>query len=155
MSRTNRKFEEEVPLRAKLDEHGHEIVSNVPMAPPVGYKKEPSVSDRIREMVKSEMLRREVEAAGLETLEEADDFEIPDDPVDPSTPFEAHFDPTPEVERLTEEEWEAREKKRYTEDEYKKLRETRTPPAGGAAPSPSGAPRAVAPGSDAGSGSKA
>lgn len=130
MSRTIRKYEEEVPLKARLDERGHEVVSNVPMQPPLGYKKEPSVTDRIRDMVRSEMLRKEVEAAGLETMEEADDFDIPDDPIDPSTPFEENFDPPPPPPlKLTEEEWEERERKRYTEDEYKKLRATK-PPAG-------------------------
>lgn len=125
MSKTVRKFQEEVPLKARLDERGHEVVSNVPMQPPLGYKKEPSVSDRIREMVRSEMLRREVEAAGLETMEEADDFDVDDDPIDPSTPFEENFDPPPPPpEKLTVEEWEERERKRYTEDEYKKLRAT-------------------------------
>lgn len=136
MSRT-RKFEEEMPLRATLDERGHEVVSNVPMQPPLGYKKEPSVTDRIREMVRSEMLRKEAAAAGLETMEEADDFDIADDPVDPSTPFEENFDPpAPPAEKLTAEEWEERERARYTSDEYKKLKETRTPPEGGAAPPP-------------------
>lgn len=80
-------------LAAELDEKGREVVSSVPMAPPVGYKKEPSVTDRLRAMVRSELLRREVEAQGGETFDEADDFDIPDDPVDPSTPYEENFDP--------------------------------------------------------------
>lgn len=82
---------------AKLDENGHEIVSNVPMEPPLGYKKQPSMVEHIRNMVKSEMLRREVQEAGAETFEEADDFDIADDPVDPSTPFEEVFEPAAPV----------------------------------------------------------
>lgn len=78
---------------AKLNADGHELVDSTPMAPPLGYKKQPTMVDHIRNMVKSEMLRREVEKAGAETFEEADDFDIPDDPVDPTTPFEEIFDP--------------------------------------------------------------
>lgn len=138
--------------KARLDENGHEIVSNIPKEPPLNYVKQPSMVDIVRSQIRSEMLRREVEAAGVETFEEADDFNVEDDPADPSTPFEENFDPPPE--RLTEEEWSAREKARYTSDEYTKLKETRTPPAGGVAPkaaaepppapAPAGAPPGLA-----------
>lgn len=80
-------------LTPYLDEKGHEVLSSRVMAPPVGFVKQPSMVDHIRAAVRSEMLRREVVAAGLETFEEADDFDIGDDPIDPSTPYEAVFDP--------------------------------------------------------------
>lgn len=76
----------------RLDEFGREVVSDLPMAPPVGYKKSPSLHEQIRDMVRSEKLRMEAEAAGMESFEEADDFDIPDDPIDPSTPYEADFE---------------------------------------------------------------
>jgi hypothetical protein len=45
------------------------------------------------------MIRQEVSRAaeelGDETFEEADDFDIEDDPVDPRTPYEAVFNPRP------------------------------------------------------------
>lgn len=69
----------------------------VPIAPPLGYIKQPSITERIRDMVRSEHLRREAESAGAETFEEANDFDILDDPVDPHTPYEAVFDPLPET----------------------------------------------------------
>lgn len=78
-------FEEEFP-KPKPDP--------TPMQPPVGYKKQPSIMDHVRDMVRSEHLRREAEAAGFETAEEADDFDV-GDPEDfhPETPYERHFDP--------------------------------------------------------------
>jgi hypothetical protein len=63
------------------------------MAPPVGYKKEPTIAERIRTMVRGEAIRQAAEAAGAETFEEADDFEISDETYDPTTPYEEVFDP--------------------------------------------------------------
>lgn len=63
----------------------------VPMAPPLGYVKQPSIAERIRDMVRSEHLRLAAEAAGQETFEEADDFEVGED-FDPHSPFEENFD---------------------------------------------------------------
>jgi len=95
-------FQQEVPVRLEdLARHpkpipgtpdGREIVSNVPMAPPLGWKKQPSMIDHIRNLVRSERLRQEVESAGFETPEEADDFDVGDD-YDPSSPYEHNFDP--------------------------------------------------------------
>lgn len=59
---------------------GHEILNPVPLAPPLGYKPVPHLIDQIKEAVRSEMFRRDMEDAGVETFEEADDFDIPDDP---------------------------------------------------------------------------
>lgn len=69
----------------------HEIVSAIPVAPPVGYKKQPSMVDHIRGLVRSEHLRWAAEAGGAETFEEADDFDIGDD-LDPTSPYESTFD---------------------------------------------------------------
>lgn len=82
--------------KAMLDEHGHEVVSNVPEAPPLGWKRQPTMVDHIREMVRSERLRQEAAEAGAETFEEAEDFEIGDD-LDPTSPYEAEFEPLSSV----------------------------------------------------------
>lgn len=66
-----------------------------PMAPPLGYRPQPSLRDQIREMILSERLRVEAEAAGAETFEEADDFEVED--FDPHSPYEVNFDPVEEL----------------------------------------------------------
>lgn len=73
-----------------------QTVSSVPMEPPIGYVKRESVFEQMKAMVEARLddLRREMEQGDeLETLEEADDFEV-GDPEDfhPSTPYEGNFD---------------------------------------------------------------
>lgn len=75
-----------------LDSRRREKPDPVPIQPPVGYKKQPSLHEQIRDMIKSEQLARDLAAQGIETFDEADDFDIPDDPIDPSTPYEADFE---------------------------------------------------------------
>ena len=62
-----------------LDEKGNEVPDPTPMEPPVGFVSQPPLREQIRQMVLSERLRLEAEAAGAETFEEADDFDVPDD----------------------------------------------------------------------------
>lgn len=69
-----------------------EMPSPLPIAPPIGYKKTPSLSDQIRDMVRSEKLAAALAAQGVETFEESDDFDIPDDPIDPQSAYEADFE---------------------------------------------------------------
>lgn len=76
----------------RLNEDGSEILDSRPMEPPVGYKAQPSLSEQIRAMVRSEQLAAAAEAGGAETFDEADDFDVPDDPIDPSTPYEEVFE---------------------------------------------------------------
>lgn len=81
----------------RLNELGQELVSPVPVAPPIGWKKTPSLTEQIRAMVRSEALRMAAEASGAETFEEADDFDVEDDPspVSPYEEWEPVFDPAP------------------------------------------------------------
>lgn len=76
----------------KLDKNGHEIVDPKPMALPVGFKRPETLAEQVARLVRSQHLADAVAAAGYETFEEADDFDIPDDPIDPSTPYEHDFD---------------------------------------------------------------
>lgn len=79
---------------------GREYPDPVPMAPPVGYDAPPDIMQMIRSMVKSEQLRQRLEEEGFETFEEADDFELEDDPLDALTPYEKIFEvPTPVPEK--------------------------------------------------------
>lgn len=73
-----------------LNEKGEEIVSNVPVAAPVGFRRPPSLSEQIKRLVRIE-LSAAAEAAGQESFEEADDFDIGDD-YDPKSPYEQNFD---------------------------------------------------------------
>lgn len=72
----------------RFDGQGRFIPDGRPMQPPIGYRAEPSLMERVREMVRSEQLARDLAAAGVETFEEANDFYIEDDPDSaPSTPY--------------------------------------------------------------------
>lgn len=85
--------------RKELTVGGDALIPDpTPVAPPLGYIRQPSLTERIRDMVRSEHLRRVAEESGAETFEEASDFEVGDD-YDPSSPYEEVFEPpvVPEV----------------------------------------------------------
>lgn len=99
-----KQLKEETPVRPehqakRVKTNGHYLAKDgserpdpTPMAPPIGWKPRDPLHQRIREMIISEKLRLEAAAAGMETLDEADDFDVGDD-YDPSSPYEEHFDP--------------------------------------------------------------
>lgn len=63
-----------------------------PIAPPIGWHRQPSMHDIIAAQVRQALLDREVEDQGMETWDEADDFDVEDDPF-PQSPHEGDFDP--------------------------------------------------------------
>lgn len=71
---------------------GEEIPDPKPTGLHVNFKRPLPLGERIRKLVQSELLARELDATGVETFEDADDFDTPDDPTD-STPYEESFDP--------------------------------------------------------------
>lgn len=58
-----------------------------PVAPPVGYVPEISMFDRVREMIRSDALKKVAVESGAESFEEADDFDVDDD-YEPFSPYE-------------------------------------------------------------------
>lgn len=80
-------------LGRRLTPWGAEILDPTPIAPPVGYKRQPTMVDHIRAMVRSERLAQEALAAGKETFEESEDFDDPDDPDDLTSNWENEYDP--------------------------------------------------------------
>lgn len=76
----------------RLTAAGSEIPDPTPIAPPVGYKKQPSMVEIVRDMVRSERLRQEAEAGGFGSFEEEDDFDVGDD-LDPHSQWENEFEP--------------------------------------------------------------
>lgn len=72
---------------AKYDEHGREILDPTPVAMPVGFKRPPSLDERIRAFVRTELSRQAAEE-GNETFEEADDFDVPDEEESPLSRYE-------------------------------------------------------------------
>lgn len=62
-----------------FDERGWEVPDPTPIARPVGWKEPESLQDMIARLVRGE-ISRQAAAAGAETFEEADDFDVDDDP---------------------------------------------------------------------------
>lgn len=79
------------PKNKPLTPGGAEVLDPTPMAPPIGYIKQPSLADTIRDMVRSERLKAEAEAAGYGSFEDEDDFDVGDD-FDPTSPYEDDFE---------------------------------------------------------------
>ncbi|AZL82730.1 hypothetical protein [Apis mellifera associated microvirus 44] len=83
------------PRFQNLNTLGYSIADPTPVAPPIGYQKPISMVDQMRNLIRSEMLARAVAAQGMETFEESEDFDVPDDDgvLDPHSPWENDFDP--------------------------------------------------------------
>lgn len=73
---------------------GSEVPDSVPMQPPLGYRRQPTMVEYIRDMVRSEQLRAAAEASEMESFEEADDFDVADEfePIS-AYEFEEIFEP--------------------------------------------------------------
>lgn len=68
-----------------------EAVDPTPVSVPVEFRKSETADQRLARIL-DHSRQVELARAGFETFEEADDFDIPDDPIDPSTPYERDFD---------------------------------------------------------------
>lgn len=62
-----------------LDKFGHEVLDTTPVARAVSIARPPSIQEQIRRYVQTELSRQAVEA-GEESFEEADDFDVGDEP---------------------------------------------------------------------------
>lgn len=71
---------------------GLEYVDSTPVETPVKFRGGLSADEKIRNMIRSERLAQLALSQGLETFEEADDFDVGDD-YDPTSPYEETFDP--------------------------------------------------------------
>lgn len=76
-----------------LNKDGTPVLDPTPIAPPIGYKKTPSMVEIVRDMVRGERLRQEALAGGHETFEESEDFDVWDEPEQLRSPFENQHDP--------------------------------------------------------------
>ena len=73
----------------KRFKNGLEIGNPEPMEIPVGYKQPMTLQEMLGRLREVDRLQAQ---AGLETLDDAEDFDIEDDPMDPSTAWEENFD---------------------------------------------------------------
>lgn len=102
----NRMFVEEFCVKPTFDEDGVQATAGighdgkeygdpVPMSPPIGYERPPDMMEMMRNMLRQEAYQRRLAEEGLDTFEEAGDFDIDDDPM-PLTIHEALLvDPPP------------------------------------------------------------
>jgi len=65
---------EQTPQELYLDDAGREIPNPVPMQPPIGYVKTPTMAETMRQMI--QQVSYEAAMAGAETFEEWDDFDV-------------------------------------------------------------------------------
>lgn len=80
-----------VQVSSAIGKDGKEYPDPVPMSPPVGYTPPSDIMQLIERMVTQG--KAVLEAAEIETEEEANDFEIEDDPLDNLTEYEKVFAP--------------------------------------------------------------
>lgn len=80
-----------------LDHNGHEMPNPTPMQPPVGYRRQKTIAEQMREMIRQASL--EAAQAGAETEEEANDFDVGED-MEPSSPWESDFEPDPALDHM-------------------------------------------------------
>lgn len=66
------------PKKLPLNDRGELVPDPVPMAPPIGYRPQPSMVELIRKQV--QLASEEAKRMGAESLEEADDFDVGDEP---------------------------------------------------------------------------
>lgn len=76
---------------SSYNEKGEEIPDSRPTELAINFKAPQPLEDRIHQLVTGALIQRDLEAAGIETFDEADDFEMDD--LDPTTPYEENFDP--------------------------------------------------------------
>lgn len=132
-------------LRKGLHPDGTPILDPTPMAPPIGYKKHPSMVEIVRDMVRGERLKQLAEESGHETFEESEDFDVEDEQILRSQ-WENEFDPPLPVliaagrEAIAEREKQALQKTESTvvSEVPAKPERTKSPSAAGGLPQPAG-----------------
>lgn len=65
---------------AKYDAQGREIPDPTPIDVPLNWKRPQPLNEIIKQLIRTEM-SRQAQESGHETFEEADDFEVDDDPI--------------------------------------------------------------------------
>lgn len=84
----------EISDLAFLNVSGHEVPDPTIIDPPLGYSPQPDLMELMRRMIRNELVTA-TDALEVETFADADDFDVDDDPVDYSSPYEEYFDPQP------------------------------------------------------------
>ena len=91
MSKSEELLERAVRRFDRLDPSGGEVLDPRPMEIPAGFRKPESLAETVQRLTRGAIARHAAEQ-GFESFEESEDFDVDDD-FDPSTPYEAEFDP--------------------------------------------------------------
>lgn len=79
-------------FRLKWNSKGEEIPDPVPLATSVQLAPQKSIHDRVLEVLRSERWNEMMRAQGMETFDEANDFEIDDEEPNPESMYEQDED---------------------------------------------------------------
>jgi len=83
---------EKSPSDIRHDKYGREILDPVPMQPPLGYKKQVSLTEQIRQQVLQH--HRTLADMEPESIDEADDFDVNDEYGIPVSRWENDYEPS-------------------------------------------------------------
>lgn len=72
----------------RYNERGEELPDPTPMELPVGFTRPPTLSELVARLVIDPAVQAELRAVGIETEEEANDFDVPDELPDPTSPYQ-------------------------------------------------------------------
>lgn len=78
-------------FRRLFNDKGEEMPDPTPIEIDAGLKRPLTLQEQIRRLVRDETVRHALAQDGIETFEEADDFNVGDD-FDPTSPYEEDFD---------------------------------------------------------------
>lgn len=70
------------------NKYGEELPDPTPLELPVGFTRPPTLDELVARLVIDPHTQAELKASGIETEEEANDFDIPDDLLDPTSPYQ-------------------------------------------------------------------
>lgn len=77
-----------------LGAHGREELDTTPKEVPLGFKRPESLEEQIKRLIQQPTFGKAVSGSSeAETFDEANDFDIDDDPPDPASEHEEFFDP--------------------------------------------------------------
>lgn len=106
--------------RVGVDSEGREVVDSTPMELPLGFEYPEPLEVTLQKVMP--LLSQKAGEQGFETEEEANDFDIPDDPIDPEAPWEYSIDQEIEFKEKVKKDMERRKK---AEEEYRTFEEWR------------------------------
>lgn len=76
----------------ELDGNGWEVPDPRPLELPAGFRKPETLAETVRRLTRG-ALSDLADKNEMDTFEESEDFDLPDDPDDPTTIYEEYFDP--------------------------------------------------------------